>query len=272
MPEAASLVLSLLALSLAGAESAATSQTAPGTTVRLLVPAYFYPAGDGLLAWKRMIDAASRAPVVAVVNPDSGPGKRADDNYTALFPLAKGTKITLVGYVTLSYAKRPISAVKADVDSWLHFYPEIRGIFFDEQPSGADGVAFATECFAYARSKIEEALLVTNPGTRCAPAYVSAKDSPVVCLFEHEQGFDKYELPDWADRFSADRFAVLLYGVTTADAMRQSLRAAIRKRTGYVYITDARGPMPWNRLPLYWDEEIAALRQANSISAPKQAR
>jgi hypothetical protein len=210
--------------------------------------------------------------VVAIVNPDSGPGKRFDDSYTALFRLAKDTKIILIGYVTLSYGKRPISAVKADVDSWLHFYPEIRGVFYDEQPSGPEGVGFATECFAYARARIENAVLVANPGTRCEAAYVLAKDSPVVCLFESDQGFERYERPDWADRLPAERFAVLLYGVPTPEAMWQTLRAAIRKRAGFLYITDAGGPMPWSRLPSYWDEEIAALRQASSIAAPKQAR
>jgi hypothetical protein len=256
----------------AEADDSGVAQTAPRPNVRLLVPAYFYPAGNGLKAWQQMIASASRAPMVAIVNPDSGPGKRVDENYADLFRLSKGSQITLIGYVTLSYAKRPISAVKADVDSWLHFYPNVRGIFFDEQPSGPEGVAFATECFAYARSRIADPLLVTNPGTRCEPAYVSARDSPAVCMFEHDQGFDKYQLPDWADRFGANRFAVLLYGVTAAEPMRQSLRTAIRKRAGYAYITDARGPMPWNRLPSYWDEEVAAVAQANGATRRDQTR
>jgi hypothetical protein len=272
MAKAVYVTISLLALNLTGVDRSANAQASPGPTVRLLVPAYFYPAGDGLKAWKRLIDSASLAPVAAIVNPDSGPGKSLDDSYAQLFRIAKGSKIILIGYVTLSYGKRPISAVKADVDSWLQVYPDIRGIFFDEQPSNPEGVAFATECFTYARSRIDDPVLVTNPGTRCAPGYASAKDSPVVCLFEHEQGFDKYELPDWADRLSADRFAVLLYRVADAELMRQSLRAAIRKRSGYVYITDAKGPMPWYRLPSYWDDEIAAVRQANGVAAPERTR
>jgi hypothetical protein len=256
-----------LALHLAAGDRVASVEIPPHWNLRLVVPAYSYPAGNGLLAWKQLIDSASRAPVVAIVNPDSGPGKRVDENYTALLRVAKGSKITLVGYVTLSYAKRPISAVKADVDSWLHFYPEIRGIFFDEQPSGPEGVAFAVECFAYARTKIEEPTLITNPGTR----YVAAKGAPVVCLFEGEAGLAKYEPPDWGQGFSADRF-VQLYGVKSADSMRQSLRDAIQKRAGYVYITDAGAAMPWNRLPAYWDKEIDAVRQANEASAPRQSR
>lgn len=234
----------------------------PINSARLLVPAYFYPSGDGLKSWKTLIDSSARAPIVAIVNPDSGPGKRVDDNYSKLFDQAKGTKITLIGYVTLSYGKRPLSAVKADVDSWLHFYPAVAGIFFDEQPSQLDQVGFAVESFAYARSKIERAVLVTNPGIPCVREYLAARDSPIACMFEHETGFSKYQLPDWASSQRADRFAVLLYNVKPADEMRNALGEAIRKRCGYVYITDAAGPNPWVRLPGYWEAECEAIRAA----------
>jgi Spherulation-specific family 4 len=259
--------LGLLVLSLAQEHSSLSDEPSPGQPVRLLVPAYFYPAGEGLKAWRQLLDSASQAPIVAIANPDSGPGKRVDDNYTRVFSLARNSPIRILGYVTLSYGKRPLSAVRADIDSWLHFYPDINGIFFDEQPSQDELAAFAIDAFAYARTKVDKALLVTNPGTRCARAYLGPRDSPVACLFEHETGFDKYELPDWAGDMSADRFAVLLYGVKNAEGMNQALREAVRKRTGYLYVTDAGSePMPWNRLPAYWSDEVRAVRQLNSAS------
>jgi hypothetical protein len=264
-----SIGLSALAWTVVVPSLAQTAEPHPGSSVRLLVPAYFYPSGEGLKAWEQLIDAASRSSVVAIVNPDSGPGKRVDNSYAELFRRARGTKITLLGYVTLSYGKRPLSAVRADVDSWLYFYPDVGGIFFDEQPSQPEQVAFAMDSFAYARKKVAHAFLVANPGTRCAQAYLASRDSPVTCLFEHEAGFDQYELPDWADRLSADRFAVLLYGVKSAAEMRNALRQAVQKRTGYIYITDADAkPNPWNRLPAFWEEEVAAVRQLNQSQAP----
>jgi hypothetical protein len=250
----------LIALAAAGPAPGAGPE-AP--TVRLLVPAYFYPSGDGLKAWERLLDAADRAPVVAVVNPDSGPGKRADNNYVALFRRARRSKATLLGYVTLSYAKRPVSAVKADIDSWLFFYPDVGGIFFDEQPSQPEHAAFAAECFAHARGRIKGALLVSNPGTACSREYLAGADGPVACLFENEKGFGDYRSPDWAGRYGAERFAVLLYRVPAAGPMREALREAVRKRAGYVYVTDAPAPMPWGRLPSYWDDEVAAAAQEN---------
>jgi hypothetical protein len=232
---------------------------APDALPRLLVPAYFYPAGDGLKAWKVLLDSAAKVPTVAIANPDSGPGKAADPNYVELFRLARGSKATVIGYVTLSYGKRPLSAVKADVDSWLYFYPDVGGIFFDEQPNGPEQAAFAVEAFAYARSKITRPVLATNPGVVCAREYLAAKDSPVACLYEGKDGYDKFTPPDWAGRLPPERFAVLVYNVKTADAMRAAMKAAAGKHAGYVYVTDADGPMPWGRLPAYWAEELAAV-------------
>ena len=168
--------------------------------LRLLVPAYFYPAGDGLKEWNRLLASAARAPITAIVNPDSGPGKKADENYRQLCQLAKKSKISLIGYVTLSYGKRPVSAVKGEIDSWLYFYPEVVGIFFDEQPSQAVDAPFAKECFAYAQQKIAAAQVVANPGVPCAAEYLAGRQPPAVCLFEHETGFAEYQPPEWSKK------------------------------------------------------------------------
>jgi hypothetical protein len=37
--------------------------------------------------------------------------------------------------------------------------------------------------------------------------------------------------------------------------MRRSVQAAARMRIGYVFITDDRGPNPYDRLPSYWEAE-----------------
>jgi hypothetical protein len=145
------------------------------------------------------------------------------------------------------------------MDSWLYFYPDVRGIFFDEQPSAPELAGFAVEAFAYARTKIADPVLVTNPGTVCAREYLAARDSPTACLFEGKEGFDKFRPPDWAAELPPERFAVLVYNIKTADGMRAALKKAAGNRVGYVYVTDADGPMPWGRLPTYWAEELAAV-------------
>ena len=52
----------------------------PPEKMRLLVPAYFYPAGKGAKEWERVLEKREEAGVVAVVNPASGPGRQVDAN------------------------------------------------------------------------------------------------------------------------------------------------------------------------------------------------
>lgn len=260
MNRRAAAAAALLALgAFAPADRAADPKATP---VRLLVPAYFYPAGEGLAAWKRLVASADRAPIVAVVNPDSGPGRRADENYRAVFRLIRGSRLTPIGYVTLGYGKRPAARVKAEVDRWLALYPDVRGVFFDEQPSGADLVPFARECFAHARARFPGGVVVSNPGTACDPGYLRDPDGPTVCLYENRDGFDAYRPPDWVERVGAGRVAVLLYGVPDADRMRRRFAEALRKQARTVYVTDAAGANPWDRLPSYWDRELAEAARA----------
>lgn len=231
--------------------------------IRILVPAYFYPAGEGLAAWKKMIASAAQTPITAIVNPGSGPGKRIDPAYVEVFRLAKPSKIRLIGYVTLSYARRPIAAVKADIDSWLQFYPEIAGIFFDEQPSQADQANFAREAFAYARQNIAQGAIFSNPGVPCAREYFDSPTLPTICVFEHKEGFEKLQLPAWTRELPRDRVLILLYEVPHATAMREKLRSILQHRAGCLYLTNRTGGNPWDGLPTYWDEEVTAVKRSN---------
>jgi hypothetical protein len=80
-------------------------------------------------------------------------------------------------------------------------------------------------------------------------------------------GVDAYVPPDWAARLEPAQVAVLLYDVPR-DAWKRALAELARKRAGYVYVTDASGANPWDRLPSYWDEEVAAVAGANHGLTP----
>jgi Spherulation-specific family 4 len=267
MSRATAVLSTILVVEWFAVGAAMADEPARSPAIRLLVPAYFYPSRDGLATWKELLASASDAPVVAIVNPASGPGRRVDPNYEEVFRLAKSSKVALIGYVTLSYAKRPAAEVKAEIDTWVKFYPGMQGIFFDEQPSAAEHAAFAGECFAHAASKIDKALIVSNPGTRCAREYAELPQKPVLVLYERGTGLDKYQPPDWTKDFGAERFSVLLYGVKSKDDMRQAFRDAAAKRVGYFYVTDAEGRNSWNRLPAYWKEEVEAGKELNRAAA-----
>jgi hypothetical protein len=235
--------------------------------LRLFVPAYFYPAGQGLTYWDNLLAAADEVPIVAIANPASGPGRRVDPNYVAIFDRAKQTKIKLIGYVSTSYAKRTIAEVQADVDDWIRMYPGIQGIFFDEQTSTAEQVPYYAALYKYVREEKKLSLVVTNPGTVCDEAYLSQPAADVVCLFENRTPLSADRLPEWSGKYAAEHVAVLPYNVQTAEAMRACLQTAAARRVGYLYVTDDSGRNPWDRLPTWWAEEVEAVGAANRGAA-----
>lgn len=248
------LIIALAAMAQVGAQET----TAP----RICVPAYFYPAGDGLKQWQRLLDSPGQKSMVIVVNPASGPGEKADPNYEKIIDQAKKTGVTLIGYVTTSYAKKPVAEVKEQVDRWLRLYPGIKGIFFDEQASGADKVDYYAQLYEHVRKTRRLGLVVSNPGTVCAEEYLSRPTCDACCLFEGKAK-DKIALPAWVDRH-VGRVCVLPYKVADADMMRNHLHEIVERKFGFAYITDRGGVNPWDGLPSYWESEVAAVSKARA--------
>lgn len=234
----------------------------PPLKMRLLVPAYFYPAGKGAKEWERLLVAPEEAGVVAIVNPASGPGRRVDANYTNVSEQAKKSKVTLIGYVSTSYGKRKTEEVKADVDQWVRFYPGIQGIFFDEQASGTEQLEQLAALYEHVQKTHKLPLVVTNPGTICDEKYLTRPASDVACLYEGHEHWDRFTPPAWTKELKPDRIAALAYQVPAAD-MPKYLRQAQDRRLGWIYITDDKGTNPWDQLPTYWEEEVKELVKIN---------
>jgi hypothetical protein len=252
----------LVSLGLAASGLGAAAANAP--TLSILVPAYFYPAGDGRDDWDRMIASAAHAPITAIVNPASGPGKTRDPNYTAVLDRATQGKLALIGYVSTHYTEVPLATAKGAIDRWLDLYPQIRGFFFDEQTSDAAKVGYYTDLAAHARAARPGALIVANPGTNCDESYVASRTSDVVCLFENGRGFDRFRPPPWSATYEPGRFAAIPYAIPEAEAMRRTLRELVARRIGVVYVTDDSGANPYDRLPRYWDAEVQAVAAINA--------
>jgi len=245
-------------------EQPGLSLVATTPKLQLLVPAYFYPAGSGLQAWQRLMEAASKIKMVAIVNPSSGPGDRRNADYSSIVPAARDKGMRVVGYVSTGYGKRALPEVKLDIARWVEFYPQISGFFFDQQSTEARDVAFYAQIRDYARQKIKNALVINNPGAMCDESYFARGVSDVTCVFASFEGFNQLSPPAQFWQYNPSRFAALPYQITDAKAMREIVSDAIIKRIGYLYISDApKGGNPWAQLPMYWDEEVEAVNHAN---------
>jgi hypothetical protein len=236
--------------------------------LRLLVPAYFYPAGQGLEEWERLLKGGARAPITVVVNPNSGPGDTPDPLYGAIIRRAVSQGLIPIGYVSTAYAKRPLEQVRSDIETWVRFYPEIRGIFFDSQASGPEHLAYYVELRKLVAAKIPREVVVTNPGVLCSEDYFIRSAMDAACVFEYPEGFHRFHLPPWAAHYPPDRFSVLPYRIGEVQAMRDVVAQAIKGRIGAIYVTDASGDNPWCRLPRYWEAEVEAVHRVNQRQAP----
>jgi len=245
------------AVELAG--QAKSARAGASRRLRLLIPAYIYPDGDGRKEWQRLIDAASKVEIVAIANPESGPGSERNLDYAAVFTEASNAGITLVGYVTTTYGKRPRAEIENDIDAWIRLYPQVRGFFFDQQPREGRGAAMFAELRDFVKRKIPNPLIITNPGVPCDEAYLAQAVSNVTCVFVNHQGFEKFELPATLKSYDPSRFAAMPYSVPDVETMRTVVKDAIIKRIGYLYISDGKPPNPWGKLPDYWDAEVDAV-------------
>lgn len=247
-------------LNLASGSAAPPAEAKVVLHPKLLVPAYFYPAGAGRKYWDQLIQAAARVPVIAIANPASGPGVQADSNYTTVITQAQAANVKVIGYVSTSYANRPLSEVTADVDRWVMLYPKIQGIFFDEQASAGDKVDYYLALRQHTLTKIPQAFTVTNPGTECAEVYFSKNVADTICIIEKGAGLEAYQPPAWATKYPAERFYGLAYQVKKPAGMQASVKAAPKKHLGYVFITDDVLENPWDTLPPYWESLVRALK------------
>ena len=220
-----------------------------GVTCRAaLIPAYVRP--DELAA---LVHAPAR-PRMVILNPDSGPGARRDDEYAAAARELRAAGVRVLGYVPTGYGWRPLDDALADVGRYMTWYG-VDGIFFDEAASGAEQLGHYGALARGAR-RDGARLVVLNPGVPPAAGYFHVAD--VVVTFEGDYAaYDAAmaQTPRWLDREPPGHVAHLIYGATRAQALGTLDRGA----AGYVYATSGALPNPWRTLPAYLGDEVEAL-------------
>lgn len=249
-------------------DSEAAGASTMGTpALGLLVPAYFAPRGRGLTDWNQLIEAAGRVPIIAVLNLANGPGEMPDPDYTRLIERAGKTSLLLIGYVHSSYAKRPLQDVQRDVDAWIRLYPGIRGIFVDEQSAAPADVPYYAELRRHIREVRGLQVMVSNPGVVCATEYFSGRASDVICIYESDQPAANVSWPDtMTGAHPSAEVLLLAHGVASPPRMEEWIALAARRHVRHLYVTDDTGKNPWDRLPAYWDLEVAAVEKANAAA------
>ncbi|MET0401173.1 MAG: spherulation-specific family 4 protein [Cystobacter sp.] len=218
-----------------------------------IVPLYIYPAPG---AWAPLIEgklAHPTVPVLAIVNPASGPGTVVDPAYASSIRALDDAGITVLGYVHALYSQREAALVREDIRRYRAFYPETRGIFIDEMANTQGGEDYYRALDAHARD-LGFSLTVGNPGTRMPESYNGSVD--VFTISEGPGLVAASELRAAAAGFERSALGILRYGLDTA---RPAYVHQVRRDVRYIYLThDPKDP--WKSLPPYLSSLLDSLR------------
>ena len=215
------------------------------------IPAYGYP-GTGL--WEQLVGLSTGA--VLVLDPANGPGERLDPRYVSSVAAMKSHGARVFGYVDTDYGRRGADAMVDDIHRYGEWYqPE--GIFFDQTPAAASANSAIVEASSRVRSA--DLAVAINPGQPdIDPADAELADH-VVDFEGTLVTYRRTQFPPWRQQHDPAKFWHLVYDVSDAAAMRETVTLTRKRHAGLVYVTDATLPNPWGRLPIYWDTELELL-------------
>ena len=234
----------------AGAAGAGGSVASTGT----LVPLYTYPSDPSWSAVIAAKQAHPTVPVIAVFNPNSGPGASADPTYVTATNQLKAAGVIVLGYVATGYTARdPDTEVKPEIDDYVAWYPATSGIFFDEQSNTAGDESYYSSLNTYAKSKTLT-FTVGNPGADTAESFVGALD--MMLIYETDGLPSVSTLGGWHDNHDKKNFGIIPYAVPSLDV---TFVSEAKQHVGYIYITDDNLPNPWDTLTPYFDALLAEL-------------
>lgn len=234
----------------------------------LMVPAYFDPSPGG--DWERLATAAARVPLVAIMNPASGPGSAttADPQYRRAIQSVRRAGGRVTGYVSTSYGRRALEEVKADLRRYHDLY-SLDGFFLDEMSNDGSpaSVNYYADLYGYIRTLKGSYHVTGNPGTHTREVYVSRPTVDTVVTFEEGTGYPGYVPDAWNRRYPAHRFCHLLHSATNAAVLTNAVALAQKRNAGFLYVTDDILPNPWDRLPTYWDAHVSLVEAANRAAS-----
>jgi hypothetical protein len=231
-----------------GTTGGSTGTASTGT----IVPLYTDPSDSSWTAIVSAKQAHPKVPVIAVLNPDNGPGASRSTSYTSGIARLQQAGIVVIGYVATGYTDRGIPAVEADIDRWKSLYPVMQGIFFDEQSNATGDEAFYRTVSQYSKSQ-GLSLTVGNPGTDTGASYIGAVD--VGLIYESFGLPATSRLTGWHSGFPKSNFGIIPYGAALDHAYVKAAKALV----GYIYVTNDDLPNPWDSLPSYFADLLADL-------------
>ncbi|HKX72458.1 MAG TPA: spherulation-specific family 4 protein [Candidatus Saccharimonadales bacterium] len=239
------------------------------STQSIAFPMYEYPGVNTL--WQDVNGAGSQVPFL-IVNPGSGPGTSVDPTYTSYINGNTTAGQRSIGYVHTNYHARPIADVLEDIDTFSSFYPGISGNFLDLIKSGTpDDTCYVATLHNYIKSRHPNYLVVMNPGVN-----VPATFEPYSDIFMNAENFYS-AYASWTpntDGFEnnssyANRFWHAIHTVSSGQ-MAAALALTRTNNAGWVLLTNATMPNPYNVTPSYWSTFLSSVASLPQSTIPNR--
>lgn len=254
-------------LTVASCLASTPSTTQPTSRVNLLVPAYIYPSGVGLTYWDQLAAAAHTVPLTVILNINNGPGTESQPIFVTVADKVRHAGGNIAGYVYTKYGKRPLAAVEADIALYSSLHYDINGIFIDEMandPTPTNLKYFAT-LYHCIKTGHPDWHVFGNPGTTTDRAFLDGplgRTTDTLIVYEDQQtNYATYKAPPWTAKYARNIFGHIIYGAADAATMAGDIDRAISLNTGYVFVTDAKLPNPYDVLPSYWLAELSKVQK-----------
>src|SRR2546428_3896784 len=224
----------------------------------LAIPLYTYPCFTTTqCTWTNVIQARQAypsVPLLAVINPNSGPGRSIDPNYVQGIKNLQAAGVVVLGYVWTGYGRVSLSKVESQVSSYKNWYA-VNGIFFDGMAYVTGSEKYYSTLNSYVKS-LGMTYTMGNPGTTTLKSYIGTLDSIIIYESSGTPSLSYLASATFYPSYSKSNFGFVSYSVPSLDTAFET------SATNYVqwsYITNDGLSNPWDTLPSYFMNEVAAL-------------
>jgi hypothetical protein len=215
----------------------------------LLIPLYAQPGST----WSAVIQAKEShpsVPIIAVVNPDNGPGTSANPTYATSINDLKAAGIIVIGYVYTNYASRSLRSVETDVSNYRSLYG-VNGVFLDQMSNVPGHQSYYSTISSYAYS-LGMSLTVGNPGDPVPASYIGTVN--IVVVYESPGTPSISAVAADSMGMAKGDFAIMSYGVSS---LSPAYVQAALGYVNYIYIASGAFPSPYSALPSYFSNLVA---------------
>src|SRR2546425_3118761 len=220
----------------------------------VVIPLYTYPTDGSWAASLQAKNAHPNVPIIAIINPSDGPGGSSDSNYVQGVKNFQAAGIIVIGYVATGYASHGMSDLDAQISRYKNWY-SVNGIFFDEMANNQGNENYYSTLNTYVKS-LGMTYTMANPGTTTLKSYVGPLAPTTIYESAGTPSLSYPASATFYPSYSKSNFGFLAYSVPSLDT---SFETSTSTYVQWMYITDDGLSNPWDTLPSYFMNEVAAL-------------